>query len=167
MEVLFNDMKIILRGILIIIGLWSFPSAIWAQNMRVLGEHSQKQLEEVLTMHDALIKAYEDEDILCLETMLSNNHLHNNVFGMSIPREPFLNDIRTGTLVFEYYRVPELEVRFYGSNSNICVLTGRIEAKAQRKNQVIEGNFRFTRILVFEDGQWKEELFQNTHVPER
>ena len=118
---------------------------------------------EIINTNERLIRAYQSNDVEALDGLLSLGHIHNDIFGMTQDREKIINDIRTGTLRFEYYRNPEFNIRFYGNN-DICVATGIIEAKATRSDKVIEGQFRFTRIFVKQGDHWREELFQNTMI---
>lgn len=118
---------------------------------------------EIINTNEQLIKAYQSNDVEALDGLLSLGHIHNNIFGMTQDREKLMNDIRTGTLRFEYYRNPEFDIRFYGNN-DVCVATGVIEAKAMCGDKVIEGRFRFTRIFAKQGDHWREELFQNTMI---
>jgi len=126
----------------------------------------QDELRRTLQdLNDRLVDAYQREDVPLLRSLLSDRHIHNNVFGSRMTKDEFLADIESGTLVFESYETPEIE---WFLDDELAVATGVIEASAIRAGrQVPASTFRFTRVFVREDGGWKVLLFQNTMVPER
>ncbi|GAB4272181.1 MAG: hypothetical protein Tsb0018_04240 [Opitutales bacterium] len=118
---------------------------------------------EITAFNERLTQAYENEDIEVLEALLADDHVHNNIFGMSMSKAQLLEDIRLGVLAFEYYRTPE--IRFVFQGDDVCIATGVIEAKAERSGQDVGAlKFRFTRVFVKRDGRWQSLLFQNTRV---
>ncbi len=122
------------------------------------GMHPDK-ITTLQALNDKLTDAYEREDIPLLRELLSDDHIHNNVFGSRLNKDEFLKDIESGVLVFESYKTPEIE--WYVAD-DLAVATGVIEAKAIRGgNPVPATTFRFTRIFNREGGEWKVLLFQN------
>ena len=121
-------------------------------------------LTKTLTvLNSKLTNAYQDENVSLLRTMLTKDHIHNNVFGSVMDKETFLRDIESGILVFETYKTPELRWFIKG---DMAIATGLIEAKAFRGGKPVPATrFRFTRIFVQRKGQWKVLLFQNTMAP--
>ncbi len=115
-------------------------------------------------LNERLVDAYEREDVPLLRTLLSERHIHNNVFGSRMDKEAFLRDIEDGTLEFLSYETPEIEW-FIGDE--LAVATGVIRAEAKRGGKPVPATtFRFTRIFAREGGEWKVLLFQNTMIPE-
>lgn len=113
-------------------------------------------------LNDKLTDAYEREDIPLLRELLSDDHMHNNVFGSHLNRDEFLKDIESGVLVFESYETPEIE---WYVTDDLAVATGVIEAKAIRGGKPVPATtFRFTRIFNRENGGWKVLLFQNAMI---
>tara|TARA_R110002096_G_scaffold161339_5_gene327868 strand:+ start:504 stop:989 length:486 start_codon:yes stop_codon:yes gene_type:complete len=113
-------------------------------------------------LNNALVKAYEKEDIKTLRSLLAENHIHNNVFGSQLDRDTFLADIESGILEFLRYETPEIQ---WVIRDGIAVATGLIEADAVRNGKPVPATqFRFTRIYVKEGDDWKVLLFQNTMV---
>ena len=107
-----------------------------------------------------LTDAYEREDVATLRVMLSDAHIHNNVFGSRLTKEAFLKDIESGVLEFVSYKTPSVD---WSRSGNIAIATGVIEAVAVRSGKPVPATrFRFTRIFRRESGQWKVLLFQNT-----
>ena len=118
------------------------------------------QVAELNALNQTLTNAYLHEDVPTLRRMLSDQHVHNNVFGMPLDKDTFLKDIETGVLKFTRYETPQ--VRWY-VRGGMAVGTGMIEAHAQRGGKAVPATkFLFTRIFVKEKGQWKVLLFHNT-----
>ena len=122
-----------------------------------------EEIAELQAFNDKLTDAYEREDIAMLREMLSDDHVHNNVFGSRMTKDEFLRDIESGVLVFESYETPEIE---WFVSDELAVATGVIQAKAIRGGKPVPADtFRFTRIFKREGGEWKVLLFQNAMIP--
>lgn len=116
--------------------------------------------KELNTLNNKLTQAYQDENLPVLRELLSDSHVHNNVFGSSLTKEQFLKDIESGILVFESYTTPEIQWHVKGE---VAIATGMIEAKAIRDGKPVPAtSFRFTRVFSREKGKWRVLLFQNT-----
>ena len=126
------------------------------------GKHPD-EIATLQALNDKLTDAYEREDIPLLRELLSDDHIHNNVFGSRLDKDEFLKDIESGVLVFESYKTPEIE---WYVTDDLAVATGVIEAKAIRSGKPVPATtFRFTRIYNREKSEWKVLLFQNAMVP--
>lgn len=120
-------------------------------------------VQELTALNTVLTDAYQNEDIALLQELLTDDHIHNNVFGSSLTKDIFLNDIATGVLVFESYTTPSLE---WYVDGDTAIATGIIEAVAFRGgNQVPATTFRFTRVFVKRSGEWKVLHFSNIIIP--
>ena len=110
-----------------------------------------------------LVAAYESEDIDLLQELLTDDHIHNNVFGSSLSKEVFLGDIADGTLVFTSYTTEEIQ---WYVDGDVAIATGVINAIATRAgNPVPATMFRFTRVFVKRNDEWKVLHFANTIIP--
>ncbi len=117
---------------------------------------------EMTATHETLVKAYRTNDVAMLEKLLSDDHVHNNVFGMQQGKKELLDDMRIGTLVFQAYDVPASK---WVIQPDMAIVTGVIHADATRAGKPVPTHdFRFTRIFVKRDGAWLEWLFQNTMI---
>ncbi len=117
---------------------------------------------ELNALNKRLTAAYEANDVATLEQMLAPDHIHNNVFGMRMDKDTFLQDIRSGVLVFERYDTPEIQWFIY---HDVAIATGVIEAVAYRGgNRVPSTSFTFTRVFAKRAGTWEVLLFQNTII---
>ena len=117
---------------------------------------------ELTALNRKLTQAYLHEDVPTLRGMLSEQHVHNNVFGMQLDKDTFLKDIESGVLKFDAYDTPKIRWHVQGGTA---IATGIIEAKATRGGKPVPATkFLFTRIFVQEKGGWKVLLFHNTMV---
>lgn len=117
---------------------------------------------EMTATHETLVKAYRTNDVATLEKLLSDDHIHNNVFGMQQDKKALLDDMRSGTLVFQAYDVSSSK---WVIQPEMAIVTGTIHADATRAGKPVPTHdFRFTRIFVKRDGAWLEWLFQNTMI---
>ena len=118
------------------------------------------ETRELDRLNQELTDAYEREDVATLRRMLSDAHIHNNVFGSRLTKDEFLKDIETGVLEFVSYKTPSIE---WVRDGNLAIATGVIEAVAIRSGKRVPASrFRFTRIFIRESRRWKVLLFQNT-----
>lgn len=123
-------------------------------------EPDAETAKELTALNSKLVKAYENEDIDLLKDLLAEDHIHNNVFGSVMDKDTFLKDIESGVLEFVKYETPELK---WMIGKDLAVATGLIEAQAIRAGKPVPATkFRFTRIFVRRNDQWKVLLFQNT-----
>lgn len=117
---------------------------------------------EMNAVHEKLVEAYRKNDVATLEKLLSADHVHNNVFGMKQDKQALIDDIRSGTLVFQDYRVTDSQ---WVIQPELAIVTGTIHADATRAGKPVPTHeFRFTRIFVKRDGNWLEWLFHNTMI---
>ena len=124
----------------------------WTQAPRELGD-----------LNFELTNAYEREDVPRLRELLSDAHVHNNVFGTVMDKNTFLADIESGILEFVSYETPSIR---WVVRDDLAVATGVIRAVAKRDGRtVLATQFRFTRIYAWEEARWRVLLFHNTMVP--
>ena len=136
------------------------PSGIIKNSSSSLWASGTPEVKELDQLNRKLTQAYEREDVATLRYLLSNAHIHNNVFGSKLTKDEFLKDIESGLLEFVSYETPFIEWQREG---NIAIATGMIEAVAKRSGKVVPAKrFRFTRIFRREFKGWKVLLFQNT-----
>ena len=144
----------------LLIALFTSATALADEAKPVVWQKDSDRAKELTEVNSKLTQAYQEEDLPVLRDMLSDAHVHNNVFGSSMGKDQFLKDLEDGTLVFETYTTPELQWYIKG---DVAIATGLIEAKAVRAGKPVPAStFRFTRVFSRENGKWKVLLFQNT-----
>jgi len=121
------------------------------QTVQNLLKQMEKQRVEALMKGDA---GFFDRTTADDYTMItSSGELRNKARAMS--------DLKSGEVKFQSADVDELEVRVYGDTA---VVTGRHTQKAQSAGNDISGQYRFTRVYVKLNGQWKAVAYQATHI---
>ncbi|MEM7010036.1 MAG: nuclear transport factor 2 family protein [Verrucomicrobiota bacterium] len=124
-------------------------------------ETDTARAKEFTELNQKLTNAYASEDVEALRGMLSDQHVHNNVFGVALTKDQFLSDIETGVLEFISYETPKIAWKF--TNETTAIATGIIVAKAERDGKPVPAErFLFTRIWVKEGDTWRVLLFHNT-----
>ncbi len=149
-----SSMKYLIFSLVVV---FLLTSLVWAETW---SEPDSATAKELTALNTKLVKAYEEEDIVLLKELLAEDHVHNNVFGSVMDKDTFLKDIESGILEFVKYETPELK---WMIGNDLAVATGLIEAQAIRAGKPVPATkFRFTRIFVRRNDQWKVLLFQNT-----
>ena len=133
-------------------GAYGDTSATWNAQAEVIAELN--------SVNNQLVTAYINEDVKTLQSMLDDDHVHNNVFGVPMTKRQFLRDIESGTLVFETYETDTIR---WHVNGDTAVATGIIRAQAKRNGRSVPAQrFLFTRIFTKRADNWKVLLFHNT-----
>jgi hypothetical protein len=63
---------------------------------------------------------------------------------------------RSGRMKFERYETSDLKIRIYGG---AAVVTGRLERSRTLNGQTVDDDWRFTKVYVRRDGQWRVVSF--------
>ncbi len=63
-----------------------------------------------------------------------------------------LSFFRSGRMKFSRYQTSELGVRVYG---DAAVVTGRVQRSRERAGQMVEDDWRFTKVYVHKAGAWR------------
>jgi ketosteroid isomerase-like protein len=63
-----------------------------------------------------------------------------------------LSFFRSGRMKFSRYQTSELGVRVYGDTA---VVTGRVQRSRERAGQMVEDDWRFTKVYVHKAGAWR------------
>ncbi len=107
-----------------------------------------------------------------LETVWNQAHVHGdadaldrlwgNDLEVAVPRMPVMTKAqalafaRSGKMVFQKYETSDLRIRVFG---DAAVVTGRLQRTRTRNGQVVEDDWRFTKVYVRRAGQWQVVAF--------
>lgn len=118
--------------------------------------------QHIKQLNQQLADAYVAGDTKTLDQLLAPQHVHNNIFGASMNKQKLLQNIQKGELKYISYDIPQMEVYLYGNDA--CLVSGIMRAQVNQNGQDVEGQFRFTRLFVNENGQWQVASFHDTVI---
>ena len=102
----------------------------------------------VQDLNVALAKA----DMGFLERALHKDFVLTNSKGTIEDRAAYLANRKTGRIQYESRKSDELRVRVYG---DCAIVTGRDIEKGKDQKGAVEGQFRWTRVFLRQDGRWQ------------
>jgi ketosteroid isomerase-like protein len=107
-----------------------------------------------------------------LETVWNQAHVHGdadalgrlwgNDLEVAVPRMPVMTKAqalafaRSGKMAFQKYETTDLRIRVFG---DAAVVTGRLQRTRTRNGQVVEDDWRFTKVYIRRGSQWQVVAF--------
>ena len=117
-------------------------------------EQQVRALEEQLKA--SLIK----NDTSFLEQHLTSDYVGiSGMSGEQISRDRAIQDLRTGKLRYQSIDGKNMTVRSFG---NTAIVNGEATVSMVRDGQPMSGDFRYTRVWVKQNGDWKIASFEST-----
>jgi ketosteroid isomerase-like protein len=126
---------------------------------------------EVRDLEIRLARAVVEGDRAFFERVLADDFTHTSHSGVFKTRAEWMAEgkgssqpakPKTGTTRYDALDVDDLAVRIYGDTA---VVTGRTTPKGQTaKGQPMTGQYRFQRVWVKRQGQWRAVAFQGTRI---
>ena len=98
-------------------------------------------------------------DVTAIAKTLADTYSFTDPTGRISTKEDVLNGFKRGAIKIESHDLSDVKVQVYGS---VAVETGLLISKAMRDGRNSGGTFRFTRVWVNQNGQWKTVAFQET-----
>ena len=112
------------------------------------GDDERALTKLVQDLNVALAKA----DMGFLERALHKDFVLTNSKGTIEDRAAYLANRKTGRIQYESKKSDELRVRVY---ANCAIVTGRDIEKGKDQKGAVEGQFRWTRVFLQQDGRWQ------------
>jgi ketosteroid isomerase-like protein len=103
-------------------------------------------------------------DIAALDRMLADDFILTRANGAVVNKAQNLADVQAGDRSFTSYKSDDVRVRLYG---DAAVLTGQVTSSVTYKGQDFSGRFRYTKVFVKRDGQWRIVAWQATLMPQQ
>jgi ketosteroid isomerase-like protein len=122
---------------------------------------------EIRELESRWARAVIDGDRAFYESILADDFTHTSHAGAFKTRAQWLaesksSDRSPAKTVYESYGVDDLAVRIYGDTA---VATGRTTPKGKTASgKEMTGQYRFLRVWVRRNGQWKAVAFQGTRI---
>ena len=111
----------------------------------------------VKDLNEAVVTA----DVAVLERVLHEDYVHNRPSGVVEDRAQYLENREARRVDFESLVPDEIKVRVYGDSA---IVTGRSTAKGTDQFGRMDGQRRWTRVLVRRDERWQFVHFQGTPI---
>jgi ketosteroid isomerase-like protein len=107
-----------------------------------------------------------------LETVWNEAHVRGDADALerlwaedlevAVPKMPVMTNAqalafaRSGKMAFQKYETSDLRIRVFG---DAAVVTGRLERTRTRNGQVVDDDWRFTKVYIWHAGQWQVVAF--------
>jgi ketosteroid isomerase-like protein len=121
--------------------------------------HDQQIIREVLEMERQTKEAMVRNDAAFTERSLADDYVAVGPLGNVITKADVISARRTSKLHYDSVDFSEVAVRIYG---DAAIVTARAEVKGTDLGQDFSGPYRFTRVWVKQNGEWKTVSYQAT-----
>ena len=140
---------------LFVIAVMLLATCGWAVGDQATDERELTQL--VKDLEAALVKT----DMAFLEKVLDQDYSHFRPHGNVENHAQYLEDRKTGQVVFDSLVADDIKVRVFGDTA---IVTYRSTAKGKDQDGAIDEQRRWTRVFVRKNGQWKLVHGQGTTI---
>lgn len=108
---------------------------------------------EIVACEAALRVAQLDADVAALDDLIADRLLFTGPDGQLATKAQDLEAHRSGAVRFLGHEPLELRVRTVGSDAAVAALHARLRVRVA--GEVVEGDFRYTRVWAREGGRWR------------
>lgn len=127
-------------------------------------QDDEKAMQQVKELRDKWMEAEESKNVSYLKQILADEFTAVNAQGKALDREHFLESMQNPDRILHVRNPRETTLHIYG-NGTVAVLTEHVTVDGTDKGKPFGGEFRFARIFVKKNGQWKVVLAQGTRLP--
>jgi hypothetical protein len=125
----------------------------------IASPHEEGVIREVLELERHTKDAMIHSDAAFMERSLADNYIAIGPLGDVITKTDVIASRRTSQLHYTSVDFSEVAVRVYG---DMAIVTARAEVKGTDLGQDFSGPYRFTRVWVKHNGEWKTVSYQAT-----
>ena len=118
---------------------------------------------ELVRVEKAAAAALVANDAKALREYLSEDWRIVSADATTMKRSELFQVLEDGTLIFESYKLSDLEVRVYG---DAAVVIGHGDSRMKWKGDVIQGKEIFTDVFVRREGKWQCVSSHSCDIPE-
>lgn len=108
--------------------------------------------EAVEKANRSLTEAILKGDAKDFDQMTSDEYVLTSSTGKLWDKKKNLEALKEGTLTFDKIDDTDVKVHMYG---DAAVVTGKAEIKGKSKDRAFDDEYRWTRVFVHHDGNWK------------
>jgi ketosteroid isomerase-like protein len=116
---------------------------------------------EVRDMERQWREAWLTADATALDRIHADDYMSIPNIGSVSTKAEVMADVRRGAFRYSRMEHTEMTVRVYGITA---VVVGRTTNEGHRGERDVSGDFRYTRIYVKRNGQWRAVLAQYTRI---
>ncbi len=116
---------------------------------------------ELIIWENQIAQAVVQGDAVFMDCVWDDDFFYTGVRGEVKTKKEVLAELRSGDLKFELLQFDDFRVRVYGETA---MVTGRATTKGRSPAGEITGRFRYTRLYVKRQGQWRLVAFQGTPI---
>ena len=113
--------------------------------------------QEIRRLEEQIGQAVVGRDTTFVERVWDEAFSYTGVRGERKGKAEILAELAAGTLKFTVMRFDDIDVRLHGDTA---VVAGLAVTEGQSPQGPITGQFRYTRVYVKKNGQWKLVAFQ-------
>jgi ketosteroid isomerase-like protein len=136
-----------------------FPLLGFQQAPPKTSTHEEAVIREVLEQERHTKDAMVHSDATFTERSLADDYVAIGPLGDVITKAEVIASRRTSQTHYESVNFSEVAVRVYGE---MAIVTARAEVKGTDLGQDFSGPYRFTRVWVKHNGEWKTVSYQAT-----
>jgi ketosteroid isomerase-like protein len=128
------------------------------------GKDTSADEARIRTLNEESGEAQVKRDIAALDRMLADDFILTRANGVVANKAENLADVQSGDRSFASYTSDDVRVRLYG---DAAVVTGRVTSTGTYKGQDFSGRFRYTKMFIKRDGQWRIVAWHATLMPQQ
>jgi len=118
--------------------------------------------QQIRRIEHEWVTAIVKRDVAFLQRLEAPDFTVTGPGGKTLNKAGDIKDTTNGETTFENMTFDKLKVRFYGDTA---IVTARIAPQGRTsEGQPIEGQYRYLRVWVKQDGTWRVVAFQSTRI---
>ncbi len=136
-------------------------AATQAQNRAAVPGSEDAAKQTILQLEEERNRAIVNGDAAALERMTSDDYTFITLHGELRTKAEIVKGFRSGSFHYDNRRISDLNVRVYGESA---VVTGRSVQSGRENGKDYSGDYRFTRVYVKRNGNWRTVALQTTLI---
>jgi ketosteroid isomerase-like protein len=125
------------------------------------GEDKKEKAADLKALDAKLTQAFKNHDVKTLEEHAADHMMVIDPLGRVHNKKQYFEHLEKGTAKISELSESDVHARQYGDTG---VVTGMLTLKAMANGKDISGDYRWTRVYVKINGDWKVVSEQHTYV---
>jgi ketosteroid isomerase-like protein len=140
-----------------------FAALLRASAAPVLSQNASVDEAQIRALNQESGDAQVRRDIAALDGLLADDFIVTRAGGVTADKAQNLAEIESGDVSFTSYENDDVRVGLYG---DAAVVTGQVKTSGTYKGQDFSGRFRYTKVFVRRDRQWRIVAWHATSIPQ-